>query len=163
MSINPFTFPTDKWALLTLYVEGVNSFSAIDFTIDLLDSGTPACPTPLSLTFLPRRIQEYDGVYMRDFIIYGSGMHPGSLLRLHHSHEMPSRSLIDVFFPLSVSEINLKNIAHNPETIATVQYNEINRNPPLNSLKTAGIDMYRWRYEAGITDLPTLCESGYSL
>ena len=120
MSINPFTFPTDHWTLLTLYIEGLNSFSAIDSTLDLLDSGTPACPIPLSLTLLPRRAQEYDGVYMRDFIIYGSGMHPGSLLRLHHSHEMPSRSLIDVFFPLSVSEHSLKNIAHNPVTIATV-------------------------------------------
>ena len=101
-------------------------------------------------------------MYLRDFIVYGSGMHPGSLLALHHFFQIPSRSLIDVYFPLSVSEMSMKNIAHNPETIATVQYNEINRNIPLYSLHTGGdIDMYRWRYTPGVTDLPTLCESGY--
>ena len=132
--MNPYTLPTDSWVLLTIYIEGANSFVAVDSTIDLLDSGTPSCPTPLSITFVTRRLQEYDQVYLRDFIVYGSGMHPGSLLALHHSFEMPSRSLIDVHFPLSISEMSMKNIAHNPETIATVQYNEINRYPAIYAL-----------------------------
>ena len=60
--------------------------------------------------------------------------------------------------------MTMKNIANNPQTIATVQYNEINRNSPLFILITGGIiDMYRWRHQAGITDLPTLCEPGYRL
>ena len=160
--MNPFDLRTDEWMLFTLYIDGANSFAAVDLDIDLIDSGTPSCPTPLSVTLLPRRSQEYDQVYLRDFIVYGSGMHPGALLHLHHSFEMPSRSLIDVHFPLSVSEMSLKNIAHSPETIATVQYNEINRNPAVYALETGGdIDMYRWRYAPGVTDLPTLCEPGY--
>ena len=53
-------------------------------------------------------------------MIYGSEMNPGALLRLHHTFERPSRSLIDVHFPLSVSEMSMKNIAHNPDTIVTV-------------------------------------------
>ena len=91
-------------------------------------------------------------------------MHPNSLKRMHHFFELPSRSLIDVHFPLSIAELSLKNIAHNPETIDTIQYNEINRYPAIYALQTAGdIDMYRWRYEPGLTDIPTLCESGYRL
>ena len=40
----------------------------------------------------------------------------------------------------------------------------MNRNTAIYALNTATqIDMYRWAYERGITDVPTLCEEGYSL
>ena len=53
--MNPYTLPTDSWVLFTLYIEGANSFVAVDSTLDLLDSGTPTCSIPLSFTLLPRR------------------------------------------------------------------------------------------------------------
>ena len=60
--------------------------------------------------------------------------------------------------------MSIKNIADNPEHIASLVYTEINRYPALLQLQQSGdIDMYRWRYEPGVTDIPNLCEEGYRL
>ena len=69
------------------------------------------------------RTAEYDKVYLRDFIIFSSDFHPALLLRFHDLQELPSRSLIDVHYPLSVSEMSIKNIADNPKHISTLVYN----------------------------------------
>ena len=127
--------------------------------------GTSSCPSPtLTVNILPRRIDEYDGVYLRDFVVFSSSFLPGQLLQFHDLHEMPSRSFIDAYYPFSISEMSIKNIANNPETITTVQYNEINRHSAIYQIQFNGnIDMYRWRYEPEVTDIPTLCEEGYRL
>ena len=84
--LSPFVITDDSWTLFTLYVKGANSFYAVDSTIDEMDFGTINCNPPLSLTILPRRAQEYDRIYLRDLIIYKSGMHPGSLLLIHSTY-----------------------------------------------------------------------------
>ncbi len=80
---------------------------------------------------------------------------------MHHLHSLPSREFIDFYLPLSIAEHTMKNRASNPYSVIALSYNELNRNPPLRAMYNTDIDMYRWRYEPGVTDLLTLCESAY--
>lgn len=67
------------WLLEAIHVDGTNSFIGGLLLYPGLLTGTPSCPTPLSITILPRVGTQYNGLYVRDLAVYGSGMHPALL------------------------------------------------------------------------------------
>ena len=79
-----------------------------------MNSGALSCPTPLQITILETRTQVYDKVYVRDFMIYDSSVMAGQLMRMHKTHEILNREYTLIYFPLSISERVIKNIADNP-------------------------------------------------